>query len=511
MDPHAPLPIIDARSAPGGKIELQADVVIVGSGASGAVCAYELAARGRKVVVLEAGGYHQSKDFTETMADMFGRLFVDKGGQTNADGDFLVLQGQCIGGSTVVNGAVCFRIPEFILDEWVTKHGLTDLKKEHLWPIYERVEKRLSVHVNQPHEINENSRIMERGCTKLGWSHKPLSRNTKDCALTGFCVYGCATDRKQSMLVTYIPWALQKGAKVYADTRVEQIRTEGGRAVGVSGRMIDPQTGKTVAEVTVDAPLVILGAGAVQTPLLLLKNELCNRSDQVGRNFALHPSCVCVGLFDEEVYGYRGATLGSYCDEFEALDKGGFILEGGTAGADALQALSPGFGKAHVDFMLKYKHMASMASLVHDESVGRISWDGDRKKIEYRLSEHDVPKVRASMAASARILFAAGAKEVYLPTYAPNIIRRVEDIDTVLDGLDLGPSTVFYYSYHPQGTCRMGTDPATSVVSPTGETHDVKGLYIADASIFPSSILVNPQMTVYALATHIAEGILARG
>ncbi len=504
-----PLTVVTAESVTEKSIHLTVDAVIVGSGASGAVMAFELAKQGKSVVMIEAGRYVPSTEFNERLAEMFGKLFQDKGAQANTDGDFLILQGRCLGGSTVVNGAVCFRMPDDVLEEWHRDHGLTTYTRERLSRAYEKVEKRLSVHVNLPHEINANSRILERGCTSLGWSHRPLSRNTKDCALTGFCVQGCATDRKQSMLVTYVPWALEKGARVFVDSTVEQILTDGGRATGVLATMRRPDTGETVSNLRIDAARVILAAGTVQTPILLMKSGLCGSSGQVGKNFALHPSTVTTALFDEEVFGYRGATLGSYCDEFESLSKGGFILEGGTTGADALCSLSPGIGAPHIAFMERYKHLACMASLVHDRNNGWIEWDGERKKIHYTLHEDDKPKVRAALKASARIFFAAGATECYLPTYAPTIIRSLEAVDPAIDALTLEPQSLLYFSYHPQGTCRMGTDPQTSVTSPTGETHEVKGLYIVDASVFPTSILVNPQMTVYALATLIAEQMLA--
>ncbi len=507
LQPLDPLPVTDHRNAEGPSLSLTADVVVVGSGAGGAVMAYELQKLGHQVVVVEAGSYVPSSEFTEKMAEMFGKLFQDKAAQTNVEGDFLVLQGRCVGGSTVVNGAVCFRIPDDVLSDWQRLHGLAGWTRERLEKAYEQVEGRLSVHVNEPHEINANSRILEKGCTALGLSWKPLSRNTKDCALTGFCVQGCASDRKQSMLVTYLPWAVEWGARIVADTTIETVKIEGGKAVGVSGVMRDPATGREIAQVSVAARVVVLAAGAIQTPVLLLKNGLGNTSGQVGMNFALHPSAVTLGRFDEDVFGYRGATLGSYCNEYEPLSKGGFILEGGTTGADALSALAPGYGVSHIEFMKNYHRMATMASLVHDENCGMVEWVDGRKKITYRLAESDHPKVRESFKVAARILFAAGAKEVFLPTYSPHVMQRPDEIDALVDGLDLGPSSVFWFSYHPQGTCRMGVDPSRSVVSPTGETHDVKQLYIADASLFPTSILVNPQMTVYALSTLIAEHV----
>ncbi len=503
------LPIREARNTREKNIDLSADVVVVGSGGGGAVMAYELAAAGKSVIVLEAGPYVPSTEFTERYADMFSRLYADHGGQTNTTADLAILQGRCVGGSTVVNGAVCFRTPANILAEWRRDHGLTEFTPERLAPYFEKVEKRLSVHTNEPHEINENSRILERGCEALNYSSKPLARNTKDCSLSGFCLAGCASDRKQSMLVTYIPWAIAKGAQVFADTTADRILTENGRAVGVEGEMRDPESGALKATVRVRAKAVVLAAGAVQTPILLQKNGLADSSGQVGRNFACHPSLGFFALFPEKVYGYRGATLGSYCDEFEAPEKGGFILEGGTAGADFIAMLAPAFGRENLDVMKRFAHIAGMVSLIHDRNVGRVKWTGKKKEIQYAIDPADQPTIRQCMVTASRIFFAAGAEEVILPTYQPLRVRSMDEVERIVPQLDLGPHRLHLTSYHPQGTCRMGADPSRSVVRPDGRTHDVPGLWIADASLFPTSIMVNPQISVFALSTWISERLHA--
>ena len=270
-------------------LQLEADVVIVGSGAGGAVSAYELAKRGMKVLVLEAGPYVPSKDFTENFTDSLDTLYQDHGSQSNSDGDLLVLQGACVGGSTVVNGCVCFRTPDFILQDWQRDFGLSELTVDELAPYFDEVEKNLAVHDNGEHEIPRHGRLIRAGANRLGWSVKPLKRNIRQCGLTGHCLSGCKTERKQSMLVTYLPWAAAHGAQIYADTRVEKIVTREGKASGVEA-IITRHDGTVAATLSVSAPRVILAAGAVQTPLLLLKSGLANRSGQVGKNFACHPS-----------------------------------------------------------------------------------------------------------------------------------------------------------------------------------------------------------------------------
>lgn len=491
------------------RLDLNADVVIVGSGAGGAVNAYELARKGLDVVVLEAGPYVPSRDFTEKFNDMLETLYQDHGGQTNADGDLLLLQGRCMGGSTVVNGCVCFRTPDFILDKWRTEHDLPELTEEALRPYFERVEQNLAIHENEEWEIARHSKLLREGAQNLNWSVRPFKRNINQCALTGHCLSGCKSERKQSMLVTYLPWAEAHGARIYADTEVTRVHAENGRARGVDAQIIDSERGK-VADLSVTAERVILAAGAVQTPLLLQKSGLANSSGQVGRNFACHPSMFVLARFPEPVDPWRGALLGTYVDEFMDPEKGGFLLEGGGLGASEMALLNePGTGQPFMHYMEDMRYYSGIVTLIHDHGVGEISWQEETKQVDYRIAEADFPTMQASIKASARLHFASGAEKVYVPSYQPLAINSVDEIDPVVDSLVNEPNGLRMVSYHPQGTCRMGTDPATSVVNSRGETHDVAGLYVADASLFPTSTIVNPQVTVYALANWIADGMLA--
>jgi choline dehydrogenase-like flavoprotein len=512
--PHG-LDVTQAKDVTSERIELVADVVVVGSGAGGAVAAYELARAGRSVIVLEAGPYVPSSEFTEDLSKAMTQLYQDKGTQTNASGDMLVLQGRCVGGSTVVNACAAFRTPPYILEDWQKGHGLKNLTPETLEPYFRKVEEHLGIHVNAEHELNRNSNVLREGCKKLGISWKPIPRNIRGCAMTGHCLSGCASDRKQSMLVTYLPWAVAHGAKIYADTCVTGVMSEGGRATGVNAKVIDPATGKTKAEMVVKAQTVVLAAGAVQTPLLLQASKLANGSGQLGKNFACHPSAGIVGEYEQDIHVWRGALLGIYIDEWQHPSKGGFLLEcGGGGPVELATALQPGLGKPFIDFMSRAKKMASIVTLIHDHNVGEVRWNQQTKQIDYQVAPADAPAFKAAIKAAARVHFASGAKRVYLPTVAPGVVERLEDLDAKVDAIQVAPHTLRMVSYHPQGTCRMGADARTSVVGPYGETHDVKGLYITDASLFPTSIIVNPQVTVYALATYIADHIvknLAKG
>ena len=503
------LAVTQAKDISETALTLEADVVVIGSGAGGAVAAYELAKAGKSVIVLEAGPYVPSSEFTEDFNQAIVQLYEDKGTQTNADGDLMVLQGKCVGGSTVVNGCVAFRTPDYILEDWQKQYGLTNLTVDALEPYFARVEANLGIHVNPEHEINRNSAVLREGAKKMGVSWKPLQRNIRDCALTGHCLSGCATDRKQSMLVTYLPWAVAHGARIYADTKVTQILAENGKANGVVAEVIDPKTGSKKADVSVKAKLVVLAAGAVQTPLLLQKSNLANSSGQVGKNFACHPSTLIVGQYEQDIHSWRGALLGIYVDEWAHPSRGGFILEGGGGGVVELSMVAqPGLGQEFMEYMANVKKLAGIVTLIHDHNVGEIKWDDSQKKIDYRVAEADYPAMRAAIASAVKLHFASGAKKVYLPTVAHNVVENVDETDAKVNAIEFGLQSLRMISYHPQGTCRMGSDAAQSVCTPQGETHDVKNLFITDASLFPTSIIVNPQVTVYTLASYIADYIV---
>ena len=505
------LRVTQPSDIPDAGLDLRADVVVVGSGASGAVVAYELAREGAKVVVLEAGPYIPSTEFSEHTPTAFETLYQDHGNQTNTTGDLIVLQGKCIGGSTVVNAAACFRTPDQVLAHWAREHGLDNLSPDALAPYFDKVERNLSIHPNEPHEVNYNGRLLLEGAAKVGIPASPTSRNVKNCALSGHCLAACRTDRKQSMLVTYLPWASELGATVLSGTRAERFEVNGRRVTAVQAVASDAEGREK--PVRVAAGLVVVAAGPIQTPLLFQKNSIGNSSGQVGLNFACHPSLAVYGEHAGSIYGWVGASITAHAGDIENPLEGGYLIEAAAAGpVSTSSSVDGGVGADFVDFMAKSKNLQSSVTLIHDHNVGRVYLGDDgRKNIEYDLDDRDFESVRTALRGTARIYFAAGAKRVFLPTTRRTTIERESDIDSVINSLTNGKHKYRLTSYHPQGTMRMGADPKRSVVGPDGRCHDLDNVYVPDASLFPSSIMVNPQVTVYTMASYIADGIVARG
>ncbi|MCP4829655.1 MAG: GMC family oxidoreductase [Proteobacteria bacterium] len=507
------LDVVEAANAAQSTYDLTADAVVIGSGAGGAIAAYELAKTGKKVIVLEAGRYVPSQKMTEMSAVSLGTMYADSAGQANAQGDITILQGACVGGSTVVNAALCFRTPDFYFKLWGERFGLTNLTTVSMTPYFEKVEKNIWITPNEDWETSPGAELIKEGLVATETPIGIAKRNVKDCALTGFCFAGCKTERKQSMLVTYLPWAQAHGTEIYADTRVNTITSKDGVANGVTAEMINPDTKEKVADITVSAPIVVLAAGPIQSPIILMKSGLANSSGQVGQNFACHPSLSLTAEFDTPVDDFTGATHSVYVDEYTLPDEngvGGFILLNAIeqpvfAGASQ----NPGTGKPYISMMEKFANTIRLITLLHDKNSGNVTYKDGVKTINYTVDDEDFEAMKDGLKVNARILMAAGAVRVYIPTTLAKVIESEDQIDTVIDSLKNEKSRYPYTSFHPQGTLRMGADPATTVVSPMGETHDVKNLYVVDASLLPTSIGYNPSETVFALASYISDQINA--
>ncbi len=495
-----------------GQLRVEAEGGGVGSGAGGAVSAKELAEGGIAVALLEEGAYHQAEDFNQREADMYRRLYRDQGAQSTRDLSINILQGRSVGGSTVINNCICFRTPERVLAKWRDEFGLVDLSSDSLRPYFERVERTLGVVPIVSAEVNENNRVLLDGCERLGYHAATFAHNRKDCVGCGYCMLGCPYDRHQSVDMNYVPQALDAGCRLYTRCRAEEILIEGGKLVGVAGSVLDPVSGRIQARIVVRAPLVVIAAGAIHTPALLLSNRVGNRSGQVGQSLALHPLVASFAKFDRVIDGFVGIPQSAYCDEFERLEDGsdGFIIEGIFAMPAFFASVCPSFGQEHFDIMSGYRHLAGMYAMIKDRGRGTVGvGKGGRPIIDYDLGEHEKEVIRRGIKETARIFFAAGAQSVTTLRSVPQTLRSPDEIESV-DDLSLHPNEMALFSAHPQGSCRMHADGEQGPIDSYGESHDVPNLFVADASTFPTSVGINPQITIMALATRQANEIRRR-
>ncbi len=487
-----------------GDTVLDADVVVVGSGAGGAPIAAELAEAGYDVIVVEEGSYYQTRDFTANTTQMVRQLYRD-GGATMALGNppIMFQEGRVVGGSTVINGGMSWRTPEDILERWRTEAGL-DITSKSLEPYFERVEKRIHVAPNDEAAIGKDNWLLKKGADAKGWEIIGNLRNQAHCVGSNRCAFGCPTGAKQSALVSYIPRALHFGARVYADVLVDRITRHGKRATGVVGHVRNAD-GSRGANVVVRAKLVVAACGAIHTPALLVRSGLRSRSGQLGGNLSLHPNVKVVAIFDEDVTGWKGAHQAFQVREFADQGLGAFAA---INMPPSILAMSfPHRGAQLGALMQHYNHMVLAGLLCEDTTTGHVKTIRGRPQAFYQLSKADAANMQRGLVLLSELLFAAGAKRVLLPFHHAQELANADEAHRALDR-PIPTSGWEVVTVHMMGTARMGTDRTRAVTDAFGFMHDVDRLLVADASVFPTPSRVNPMETIMVLATRSAGYVI---
>jgi choline dehydrogenase-like flavoprotein len=483
-------------------LELECEVVVVGTGAGGAAAAYELAKRGRAVLLVEGGHYPVRSQFSGRSTDASRNMYLGLG-STIALGNVAapILAGRGVGGSTTINSGTCYRAPEHTLARWGDRYGLTMLSPDRLAPYYERVESMLGVAEAPREHLGGAARVIARGAELLQLSHKPLKRNAPGCDGQGVCCFGCPTGAKRSTDVSYVPEALKRGAQLVTGARVSKVLAPGGRARGIVARLASGHT------LTVRAEAVVVAGGALLTPLLLERSGLCGASGWLGKNLSVHPATKVMALFDEVIDMSRGIPQ-SYA--IESYVREGIVFEGASTPLDVAAVSVPWVGRKFMSLMDQYPHLATFGLMIQDKSRGEVrSGPGGMPLITYSMNKEDLARMQRGVEILTDVFLRAGAKRVM-----PMVVGcdEISDQDGLarLRRMRLGGGDFDVSAFHPLGTCRMGTDPARSCVGPDGEAHDVAGLFVADGSTLPSSLGANPQLTIMAIGLRAAEAIDAR-
>ncbi len=486
-------------TAPRGEGE-ECDVVIVGSGAGGAAAAATLAEAGLDVVVLEAGGSYDRDSYPGDRLDAIASLYRD-GGLTIAEGSppIPVPVGRAVGGTTVVNSGTCFRAPEPVLDDWRTRFGVRWAGE--LTADFAEAEEFLRVAPVDPDTMGRNGQLAMEGARALKASGGPIARNAGECVQCSSCPFGCEIDAKRGMHVSYLPRAVAAGAKVRAGTEARRVLVEDGRAVGVQCTAPVAGNGRPGSYTVRARRATIVAGGALGTPELLLRSGLGGRN--VGRNLHIHPACWVGARYEEEVRGWEGVMQSYYVDEWEAER---LLLEATFTPLAFGGAWLGGAAREHQKAMLDFSHVGSIGVHLCDRSAGRVRTARDGSlRASYELTRGDAHRLAFGIARAAEIHFAAGATEVY-----PNIGRvgvlRPERL-AEFEATDFKPAELRLEAFHPMGTARIAADPGEGVCASDGSVNGVAGLYVADASLFPTSLGVNPMMTVLAFAKKIAAGV----
>jgi choline dehydrogenase-like flavoprotein len=491
-------------------VEDAADVVIVGTGAGGATAARVLAEAGLSLILIEEGPPVKTAELRSDMYTAFKRFWRDMGFQVAEGRAFTpVLQGRCVGGTTVINGAIMHRLPEAIHAAWGEEYGATDvLSYQALDRVYDTLDRELHVGSAPEQVVGNNSALMRAGVEKLGLRGNLIRRNVQRCRGSAHCNQGCPTARKQSMDVSYVPRAIAAGARVYATCRAERVRVERGRAAGVDARFRDPLGRREGPRLRVHARhAVILAASAIQTPLLLTASGIGRRSRLVGRRLQTHPGSGMMGVFDQPVKVWFGATQGyettHYWGERMKFESVGMPLE-------VAAARLPGLGAEAIAELCDFERLAIWGVQVRAEAHGSVRGSLGAPKIAFDMTGADLERLKLGLYRVAEMMFAAGARAVMPAVHGlPDRVHSLDEMKKVFE-VPADPRNFHCIAAHLFGTAIMGRGPSSSVVAPDGQVHEVKDLYVADSSVFPTNMGVNPQHTICAVAWLLAERLADR-
>ncbi|MDP2344931.1 MAG: GMC family oxidoreductase [Deltaproteobacteria bacterium] len=489
---------------------ISTEVLVIGTGAGGAVAGTELAKGGKKVLFLEAGGAFDQRDFRKrSLSWATTHMFAGRGAQA-ATGDpvMVVTSGRVVGGSTVLNSGICFKPPPERLREWVELSGSDLWAPENFNAVVDEIWTRIGVAPTHAGIGRRNNQLFLDGIRKLGIDAHFMDRNAPGCVGCGVCHLGCPSGGKASVDKSFLPEALNAGATILTRARAQSIIVEGGRTTGVNAVVVDEIDERPIGTLTIKADVVVVAGSALGSPLILQNSGL--GGSECGQHLSLHPGFGVFGDFPEPVVMWDGVPQGAWAP---CPDDDRALLEVANVGAGELFAL---FGRAgDLSSVQRLAHLAMAGAMIRDTGGGSVVVDdGDtdhlRPKLSVKLSERDLQAMRAGGKTIVRAYFAAGAKRVCPGVVGNRFCETEREASAVVDELTEPSRLAQAYASHPHGTCRMGPKdgPNKGVVDAAGCVHGAPGLYVMDGSIFPSTLGINPQVTIMAAALLLARRLL---
>jgi choline dehydrogenase-like flavoprotein len=399
---------------------------------------------------------------------------------------------------------MAWRCPPEILEDWERILGTAEFGPTRMGELFEHVEGRIHSSFQHPVSLGDDNRIMAEGARRLGWKYEINRRNQEMCVGSNNCVFGCPTGAKQSTLVSYMPRALEHGARVLTEVKVERLLIGGGRCDGIVGHAIDPRTRRRTHGITVRAKATVVACGAVQTPTLLLGHRLGRSSGQLGRNFLCHPNAKVLAVYPFDIHGWQGVSQWVQVRHFR---NEGIVMAENMIPPAAIAAHIPYVGAEAWELMRRYNQMIVSGVLVEDSTTGRVRRSPFGTSVaKYDITALDHERFIKGVKLLSELHFGMGAEFVLLPFAHIPRANSMDDVAKLtvhtapMDSLEL-------FTVHLMGTGRMGPARESSVTDLNGQLWDLPGCYVADASLFPTAVGVNPQITIMALATHVAHAI----
>lgn len=498
---------------------IDVDIAIIGSGAGAGISAETLVNAGFKIAIIEEGPLRTAKDFKMREAQAYADLYQESAARKTKDKAINILQGRSVGGSTTVNWTSSFRTPSATLEHWQSVYGVAHHSRAELDPYFDRIGARLGI---EPWSVqpNANNQLLAEGCQQLGWSHRVIARNVRGCANLGYCGMGCPMNAKQSMLVTTIPYALSHGAILLSRLGVERLVADGHRVVMAETIARDAFGRRRGVGVTVRAQHFVVAAGAIGSPSLLLRSTLKQLHPATGKRTFLHPVAVSMAVFKEEILAWNGAPQSIYSDHFLFRDgptgAAGYKLEvppiHPVLGAVQLQQ----HGAEHQRLMQQLKNIQATIALLrdgfHEHSVGGTvtldKWNDP--VIDYPISDYIWRGLQDALLSMAELQFAAGAEAV-LPLHKDaQMYHSWRDARIAINALPMKALRMQVVSAHVMGGCAMGENDEHCVTDSWGRLRGYDNVSVHDGSLFPTSLGVNPQYTIYGLTLRLSEALVQR-
>ena len=488
------------------KEPIECDVVVVGSGAGGAVVANTLAEKYHlAVAIVEEGMYWDRKSLQDNSFKMQAKLNRYFGIQrTEGMSPIIIPTGIGVGGTTLINCGSSYRTPATVLKRWRDELNLRDFTNEMLQPHFEKVEKHLRIQPGEKQYLGPIADVIATGADKLGYSHHPIPRSADGCDGQGACSTGCPSGAKRSTNISYIPSALGHGASLFTGYRVVEILQENGQVAGIRAKVpgFDPSW-----NLEIRAKCVVLATGSLVTPQILMDNNICTRHSQLGKNLSIHPAINIGGLFPNKMQVARYIPQAYAIDHFR---EEGMLFEGASIPPEFNSISLPVFGKDFLHYMENYDRYASFGFLIRDTNTGSLKLrKGKKPKIFYSMNQEALERQTRGIKILGEVMFAGGAEELLTQVSGRGRIKSLEELYKKYEA-PIKPWEVNLSAYHPLGTCRMGSSPENSVISPEQEVWEMKNLFIADGSAVPGPLGVNPQVTIMSLATRVGEIIASR-